>query len=106
MASEAAVESARREWRDGEQQLEAEARTGARYRSLLEQVEVVVAELRRRVGQTFTTAELADVYADAERWSGEALDIADAPAWWPRTLTLVQAAAFGRYARGAVDYKP
>jgi hypothetical protein len=106
VASEAAVESARREWRDGEERLEAEARTGARYRLMLEQVDVLVAELRRRVGQTFTMAELADVYADAERWSGDALDAAHSPPWWPRTLTLVQAAAFGRYARGAVDYEP
>jgi hypothetical protein len=106
MASEAAVESARREWRDGEQRLEAEARNGTRYGPLLEQVEIVVAELRRRVGQTFTLAELADAYADAERWSGEALDASEAPRWWPRTLTLVQAAAFARYARGAVDYRP
>lgn len=106
MASEAAVEIARTEWRDGEQQLEAEARSGTRYRALLEQVEVVIAELRRRVGQTFTLAELASAYAEAERWSGEALADAGSPAWWPRTHTLVLAAAFGRYARGAVDYTP
>lgn len=106
MASEAAVASARREWQEGERRLEAEARAGTRYAPLLEQVEIVVAELRRRVGQTFTLAELVDAYADAERWSGEALDESEAPRSWPRTLTLVQAAAFARYARGAVDYRP
>jgi hypothetical protein len=106
MASEAAVEIARTEWRDGEQRLETEARAGPRYRALIQQVDVVVDELRRRVGQTFTLAELTAAYAEAERWSGDALEDAGSPAWWPRTHTLVQAAAFARYARGAVDYKP
>lgn len=106
MASEAAVEIARTEWRDGEQQLESESRSGPRYRAMIDQVDVIVGELRRRVGQTFTLADLAAAYADAERWSGEALEDAGSPPWWPRTHTVVQAAAFGRYARGAVDYQP
>jgi 2-C-methyl-D-erythritol 4-phosphate cytidylyltransferase len=66
----------------------------------------VTAELRRRVGQTFTLAELADEYARAERWSREALSDAGAPAWWPRSLTVVEGAAFHDYARGAVDFEP
>ena len=106
MASEAAVEIARREWREGEQQLESRGALGAALSRAGRAGRLLVDELRRRVGQTFTLAELADAYADAERWSGEALEDAGAPPWWPRTLTLVQAAAFGRYARGAVDYQP
>lgn len=105
MTSEAAVELARGEWDDAERRLEGEARDATRYRGLLEQVELLVDELRRRVGQTFTLGELADVYADADRWSREALTWSDRPGW-PATQTLVQAAAFGRYARGAIDYEP
>jgi hypothetical protein len=102
----AAVESARREWADARRELDATAHDPGRYRALLEQVDVVTAELRRRVGQTFTLAQLADEYAGAERWSRQALSEAEAPAWWPRSLTLVEGAAFHDYARGALDYEP
>ena len=42
----------------------------ARHRRLLAQVEIVIGELRRRVGQTFTLAELADVYDGADDGRG------------------------------------
>lgn len=70
------------------------------------QVEAVTAELRRRVGGTFTLRELAAAYVDSERWAREAVgQHAPAPGW-PRTLALVGDAAFYLYARGAVDYTP
>ena len=72
----------------------------------MRQVDAVTAELRRRVGQTFTLAELAAAYAGAERWSRDAVASSAPPAGWPRTLALVEAAAFHLYARGAVDYTP
>jgi hypothetical protein len=102
----AALDSARREWEDAHRALEAEAREPSRYRALLAQVDAVTAELRRRVGQTFTLGELAEAYAGAERWSRDAVAEVGAPPWWPRTLTLVEGAAFHLYARGAVDYEP
>jgi hypothetical protein len=102
----AAVESARRDWAEAHRELEASSDDSARYRALLDQVDVVAAELRRRVGQTFTLEQLADEYSRAERWSREALSDAGAPAWWPRSLTVVEGAAFHDYARGAVDYEP
>lgn len=105
MAGAAEIDSARREWAEGDASLERE-QDPERRRALLDQVEVVLAELRRRVGQTFTLADLVDAYADAERWSREALAEAEAPVWWPRTLALVQAAAFARYELGAADYSP
>jgi len=106
MADSAAIETARFEWADAGEALDREPDT-ARRRALADQVELVVAELRRRVGGTYTIAELADAYADADRWTRVALSEAeDVPAWWPETLTLVQAAAFERYALGAVDYAP
>lgn len=73
---------------------------------LLAQVEVVTEELRRRVGGTFTLAELASAYAGADSWSRAVVSERVPAPGWPRTLSLVEAAAFHRYARGAVDYEP
>jgi hypothetical protein len=100
------VENARRDWETGWRRLQEESREAAAADRLGRQVEVVTAELRRRVGGTFTLAELADVYADAERWAREAVaERAPAPGW-PRALALVLDAAFHLYARGALDYQP
>jgi hypothetical protein len=106
MVSEAEVESARREWEDGYRLLHDEAQRGDHPERLLAQVDAVTAELRRRVGGTFTLRELAAAYTGAERWSRSAVaERAPAPGW-PRTLSLVEAAAFHEYARGAQDYEP
>jgi len=100
------VGSARRDWADGWRRLQEESRDPTAADRLAQQLEVVTDELRRRVGGTFTLAELARVYADAERWARAAVaDDAPAPGW-PRLLSVVQDAAFHLYARGAVDYEP
>jgi hypothetical protein len=100
-----ALEHARQEWEQGHRRLQATSGDARLHRRLLEQVEVVTVELRRRVGQTFTLAELAEAYATADDWSREALaqearsgDLAHA--------TTVEDAAFHLYSRGAVDYAP
>jgi hypothetical protein len=95
----------RQEWQDGERRLEAERDDSARYERLLEQIEIVTGELRRRVGQTYTLAELAAAYSDAERWAREAVEERAPSPGWPRDLALVLAAAFHAYQRGAVDYQ-
>jgi hypothetical protein len=106
VVTEAEVESSRREWEEGHRLLQEEARRSNQPERLLAQVEAVTAELRRRVGGTYTLRELADAYAGAERWSRAAVaERAPAPGW-PRTLSLVEAAAFHEYARGAQDYEP
>ena len=106
MSTDAELESARREWEEGWRRLHDEARGLSNPERLLAQVDTVVAELRRRVGGTFTLRELAAAYVGAERWS-RAIVAAQAPApGWPRTLSLVEAAAFHEYARGAQDYEP
>jgi hypothetical protein len=102
----AAVENARREWEQSHRLLESEAADRRRYEGLLDQVEAVSAELRRRIGQTFTLAELADEYDGVDRWSRDAVGATGPPPGWPRTLALVEGAAFHQYARGAVDYEP
>ncbi len=102
----AAVENARQQWEDGFRRLQAEACDPVRHARLLEQVEVVTDELRRRLGQIFTLAELAEAYAGAESWSRDAVAEGAPAAGWPRTLSIVEDAAFHLYARGARDYAP
>jgi hypothetical protein len=67
-------------------------------------VEIVTEELRKQVGQTFTLAELAESYRDAERWARETVQERAPSAGWPRDLALVLAASFHAYQRGATDY--
>lgn len=106
MISPAEVESARREWEEGYRRLLEQAHDAATGDLLLAQVDVVAAELRRRVGGVFTLRELAGAYGRSEEWSRAVVsEHAPAPGW-PRTLSLVEAAAFHLYARGAQDYAP
>jgi hypothetical protein len=69
------------------------------------QLEAVSAELRRRVGGTFTLRELSDEYVVADAWARQVLADQALPGW-NRILALVEGAAFHLYARGAVDYAP
>jgi hypothetical protein len=94
----------RQEWEEGHRRLEAARDDPRRYRQLLDQVEVVTDELRKTVGQTYTLAELAEAYRDAERWARQAVEDRAPGPGWPRDLSLVLAAAFYAYQRGAVDY--
>lgn len=94
----------RHEWSDGGRRLEAEREDAARYRRLVEQVEVVTDELRKRVGGVYTLAELAREHRTADEWARQVVaDRAPGPGW-PRDLSLVLAAAFDVYQRGAADY--
>ena len=106
MVTEAEVESARREWEAGHRRLVEQTRDADTGDRLLDQVDAVAAELRRRVGGVFTLRELAAAYARSDEWSRAVVsEHAPAPGW-PRTLSLVEAAAFHLYARGAQDYQP
>jgi hypothetical protein len=100
------VDAVRQAWDEGNRRLEAHAHDRRTYLRLLEQVEVLTEELRRRVGVTFTLAELADAYSGAERWSGDAIAERVPAPDWPATLAIVEDAAFYRYQRGAIDYEP
>jgi hypothetical protein len=101
--SAVAVQLARRQWLEGRRRFDEDAKADPR---LLSALEVVTDELRRRVGQTYTLAELASAYDGAEEWVRPAIaDFAAFPGW-PRTLTTVLDAAFHVYARGATDYRP
>lgn len=98
------IEILRQEWEDGHRRLEAERDDRRRYVGLVGQLELVADELRKKVGGTYTLAELGAAYRDAERWARPLVeDRAPAPGW-PRDLSTVVAAAFHTYQRGAVDY--
>jgi hypothetical protein len=99
------VAVAKQEWEEGTRRLEAARDDGRRYRQLLERLELVLDELRRRLGQTYTLADLVAAYGESERWAREVLEESATPGW-PRDLTLVLAAAFDAYQRGAIDYEP
>jgi hypothetical protein len=104
---ESVLEMTRREWEEGNRRLEAAASDRSLYERLLAEVDLVLDQLRRRVGQTFTLDELARAYGDADRWVREALlEAPEAAPGWPARVTTVQDAAFYLYSRGAVDYRP
>jgi len=100
------LETTRREWEEGNRRLQAAASDRATYKRLLAEVDVVLDQLRRRVGQTFTLDELAAAYGDSDRWVQEALGEAEPAPGWPARTTTVQDAAFHIYSRGATDYRP
>jgi hypothetical protein len=93
-----AIENALFQWEEGERRVR---ESDEPVRAQLENaVEVVLAELRKRLGSSFTLAELADLYASGVDWAsdlaGSGLAGTDSP--W------VVDAAFNRYAREASDY--
>jgi hypothetical protein len=100
------VESSRRDWEDAFRRYEAELRDPVQAERLWAQVGLLQEELRRRVGSVFTIAELAAEYRNAEVWAREAVSVRAPAPGWPRTLSIVEGAAFYVYARGAVDYVP
>ncbi len=100
------VVSARNEWEEGYRRLLSEADDAPAREQLLEQVDVVTDELRKRLGSRFTLSELADTYYGSEAWAREVVEERAARPGWPRTLAMVGGAAFHLYARGAVDYEP
>jgi hypothetical protein len=103
---EGSVELARQHWAEGHRRLVA-TKDSALQRRLHRQVELVTRELRARVGKTFTLAELAEAYGDADRWAYEAVEeeAEDGPGWISSASTAADA-AFHLYARGARDYRP
>ena len=94
----------REEWEEGDRRLEDERDDRRRYDRRLEQDAIIVDELRKQVGQTYSLEELAVAYRDAERWAREAVEERAPSPGWPRDLALVLAAAFYAYQRGALDY--
>ena len=101
-----ALDQTRREWELGHRRLQQEVREAPRGEAWVDELEAVTAELRRRVGQSFTLGELAAAYTTAEVWSREAVEETEPASGWPRRLSTVTDAAFHLYSRGAADYEP
>lgn len=95
-------ETAMAQWREGERRLDTAPREQTR--TLVVVTERIMNELRRRLGGTFTTSELVELYESGTDWATE-LAVETAPkapyAWDPRTVT---DAAFARYVRSARDF--
>lgn len=100
------VEAARQQWEDGNRRLESQSSDPDAYLRLVEQLEVAIEELRKRMGETFTLAELADAYGASDHWLREAVEERVGAPGWQRQLSVVQDAAFHLYARGATDFRP
>ena len=100
------LDVARHQWEEGDRRLSAEASDPLAYDALMDQVEAVTEEIRRRIGEHFTLAQLADVYGAADNWVLEAVDERAGRPGWTSKLAVAQDAAFHRYARGATDYAP
>ena len=99
---------ARHQWAEGKRMLDAAGDDTARSRHLLILVEAVEDQLARRVGQTFTLADLARAYDGAEDWVRDVI-VSSMPARSRagiKDTALVQDAAFALYAQGASDYRP
>ena len=97
------VELARQQWAESHRDLTSQPAGDDRVNG---QVESVMIELRRRVGASFTLAQLAAVYDDSERWTLAAIAERDGMPGWARTASAASGAAFHLYARGARDYRP
>ena len=96
----------RQQWDDGRRRVEATRHDAERYARLHEQVDLVTAGLRRRIGTSFRLEELAELYAGADDWARALLGDAAPEGAPPPEAALVADAAFYAYARGAMDYAP
>jgi hypothetical protein len=95
-------ETASYQWQQGERRL---AAAPAERQPLLERVTgALVADLRRRLGGRFSSAELVDCYERGTAWCQQiAIGVApDAP--WAWEAGVVVDAAFARYLREAADF--
>ena len=68
------LEIARQQWQDGDRRVEDSRPDRERYVDLVQQVDLIVSGLRKRVGQVFTLAELAEAYDGADEWARELLE--------------------------------
>jgi hypothetical protein len=92
------LENALYQWREAERRL---ADTPEPARADLERAaEVVVDELRKRLGSSFVLDELADLYGEGTDWATELADRRGAGT----DAAMVADAAFARYAREASNF--
>ena len=95
------LENALFQWEEGYRRFEEIRDDQPRYRLAWRLVNAIQDELRRRIGPTFTAAELADLYARGTDWSQEVAAAAGATELDPEQLA---DAAFWLYLRSARDF--
>ena len=100
------VTTARLEWEEGHRSFESEVRDPGRAAVLYGQRDVVLEELRRRAGSTFTLADLLAVYVESERWLSEVIEERAPSRGWATTASVAGDAAFHVFSRQALDYTP
>ena len=98
------LDLARHQWEEGRRALDRARSERTEYLALTRLIDAITAELTRRIGQTFTLAELAAVYQGSDRWVLETIDDAF-PEEQPRNVSTAADAAFDLYARRASDYE-
>jgi hypothetical protein len=102
----ATLDSARSDWADGHRRYLVGSADRSRTAALEAQLEVLLDELRRRIGQTFTLAELAELYVGSDHWARESVSERVELQAWPVVHAIAVDEAFFRYSRGALDYAP
>jgi hypothetical protein len=102
----ARVESARLSWLDGEGRLERALADRTRAPAYDAVVERISLELRLRTGQTYTLAQLVDVYESSAAWCRDVAQRAAPGAAYAHDLSVVADGVFARAARGASDWRP
>lgn len=98
------LENAIYQWEEGYRRLEELGDRPAVQARVMRAVEAVRDELRRRIGPTFTAAELADLYGRGTDWCLQvAASVApeEAAGWDPQVIA---DAAFHLYLPSATDY--
>ena len=93
-----AIENALFQWEEGEARIR--DASGAEARELERATRLVVEELRRRLGGTFTLGELADLYGEGTDWVRDEVQ----RRFREVAIGTVVDAGFLRYARSASDY--
>ena len=93
-----AIENALFQWEEGEARIR--DASGGEALELDRAARLVVEELRRRLGSTFTLGELADLYGEGTDWVRDEVGRRFQEL---QTSTVVDA-GFSRYARSATDY--
>jgi hypothetical protein len=102
---ETLVDYARARWEEGELRIQRHTPDSTRRDVLEEVVDALMHELEKRIGQVFSSLELANLQDSSEPWCTRiAHEVApEHPFAWE--MDTVQNAAFHRYSRRATDYQ-
>jgi hypothetical protein len=102
---ETLVDYARSRWEEGEQRVQRHTADSRRRDVIEDVVAAIMSELSKRVGQVFTSLELARVQDGSEPWCTRIAHETAPESPWAWDMDTVQNAAFHRYSRRASDYQ-